>query len=62
MLWAAVCVMLATGVYQIFLMLAAGLLIVYVIWYASRRDGRTGLRRHVHGRPPRRPTSVWKGG
>lgn len=40
MLWAAVCVMLATGVYQIFLMLAAGLLIVYVIWYASRRDGR----------------------
>ena len=40
-LWAAVCVLLATGVYQVFLMLAAGLLIVYVMWYASRRDGRT---------------------
>ena len=42
MLWAALCVMLATGIYQIDLMLAAGLLIVYVIWYASREDGRTG--------------------
>ena len=41
MLWATVCVMLATGVYQAFLMVAAGLLIVFVIWYTSRQDGRT---------------------
>ena len=41
LIWAALCVMLATGVYQVFLMLAIGLLIVFVIWYATRDEGRT---------------------